>query len=114
MICGNRDSWRPQAGQEVRPPLLVLAAEDLVEDQQRALVDVVELGEVPGQGDPQGNRDVVLLPAAEAVDGIIIIDVPHEEVEVLVQQHLFVAPPGDLADDPADLPFNRLRTTCMR
>ena len=102
---GEAGLLRPQGSEEVVPPLLVLAPEDLVKDQERALVHPVELGKVAGEGDPEGNRNIVLLPAAEAVDGVIVVDVPDEEVEVLVQQHLLVPPARDLADDPAHLAF---------
>jgi len=48
-------------------------------------VHLVELGEITGEGDSQGNRDVVLLAPAEAVDGVIVVDVADQQVEVLVQ-----------------------------
>ncbi len=47
-------------------------------------MDVVELGEVPGEGNSEGNCNVVLFAAGKAVDGIIVIDVPDTEVEVVV------------------------------
>jgi hypothetical protein len=90
---------RAECRQEVVPPLLVLAPEDLVEDEERGLVHVVELRKVPREGDPERHRDVVLLAAAEPVDGVVVVDVPDQEVEVLVQQHLLVPPARDLADD---------------
>ena len=52
-----------QRREQVVSPLLVLAPEDLVEDEERALVDIVGVGEVPGEGDPERDRDVVLLAA---------------------------------------------------
>ena len=76
---------RAERREEVVPPLLVLAPEDLVEDEERGLVHLVELGEIAGEGDPQGDRDIVLLAAAEAVDGVIVVDVADQQVEVLVQ-----------------------------
>ena len=66
---GEAGLLRAQGSEEVASPLLVLAPEDLVEDQKGALVHLVELGKVAGEGDSQGNRDVVLLAAAETVDG---------------------------------------------
>ena len=36
---------------------------------------------------------------------IIVVHVPDKEVEVLVKQHLLVAPAGDFADDPAHFAF---------
>ena len=80
---------RSQCREEVAAPLLVLAPEDLVEDEEGRLVHLVELGEVPGEGDPQGDRNVVLLAAAEPVDRVVVVHVPDEEVEVLITISIF-------------------------
>ena len=37
--------------------------------------------------------------------GVVVVDVADEQVEVLVKEHLFVAPAGDLADDPGSPPL---------
>ena len=102
---GEAGLLRAQGGEEVATPLLVLAPEDLIEDQKGALMHLVELGKVAGEGDSQGNRDVVLLAAAETVDRVILVHVPHKEVEVLVKEHLLVPPAGDFADNVAHFAF---------
>jgi hypothetical protein len=48
---GEAGLLRAEGGEEVVPPLLVLAPEDLVEDEEGALVHLVELGKVAGEGD---------------------------------------------------------------
>jgi hypothetical protein len=64
---GTLDSSRPQGGEEIFPPLLSLAPEDLVEYEERGLLAMVEFREVPRECDPEGDRKVVLPAAAEPV-----------------------------------------------
>ena len=69
---------RAECGEEIGPPLLVLAPEDLIEDEEGALVHLVEFREVAGEGDSQCDGDVVLLAAAEPVHGPVGVDVADE------------------------------------
>ena len=86
MICGEPRSLSSQCGKQVVSPFFVLAAEDFVEDEERAFMDIMELGKVPGECDSQRYCDVILFAATEPVDGIIGIDVPDTEVEIIVEK----------------------------
>jgi len=46
----------------------------------------VKLREIAGEGDSERNRDIVLLAPAEPVHGVVVVDVPDEQVEVRIKE----------------------------
>ncbi|KAF5033067.1 hypothetical protein DSECCO2_610600 [anaerobic digester metagenome] len=63
----------------------------------------VHLGKEPGEGDPEGDGDVVLLSAAEPVGRVVVSHIVDEDGEVVVEHHRPVAPIGDLGKHPPRL-----------
>jgi len=102
---GEMGLLRPKRPYEVGPPLLVLASEDLVEDEDGCVLGAAHLGEVPGEGDPQGDGDIVLFSAGETVGRIVGTHVVDQGGEVLIDEDGVVAAIGDLAEHLTDDTF---------
>jgi len=44
----------------------------------------MQLSKIAGERNPECNSNVVLFPATEPLDGVVIVYVPDKEVEVLI------------------------------
>jgi len=64
-----------QSFEEVIPHPLVMVPEDLMKDEERAPVYLVEPGKVTREGNAECNRNVVLPAPAEAFDRHVVIHI---------------------------------------